>query len=164
MNSAEIVFNNLICVARADGEVESVESELIERYREALGLDVSQARRIARTRRLRLIRPDDEQILESESLAHLRMLVRVASADGEFHPAERRLIEEVAGSLGVGPLQLADVMVTSSRQVGVRRRLLLAKVLVGVVAIFAVGLAIWAAGEGGVMDFRVLVAKVSRRR
>lgn len=46
-------------------------------------------------------------------------------------------------------MQLADVMVTSSRQVGVRRRLLLAKVLVGVVAIFAVGLAIWAAGEGG---------------
>jgi S1-C subfamily serine protease/tellurite resistance protein len=148
MKSAEVVFNNLICVARADGKTEEVEKRLIEEYRHALGLGLREARAIGRRKNLRLIGPKEGEVSTGESVAHLRMLIRVASADGEMERGERRLIEKVAESLGVGPLELADLMVAIGGDATTRQRVKLAKVLVGCVALMAVGLAIWAATAG----------------
>ncbi|MEZ6197937.1 MAG: trypsin-like peptidase domain-containing protein [Planctomycetota bacterium] len=147
MDAKEVVFNNLVCVARADGETEGAELELIERYREALKLDGRRAKEILRSPESRLRWPEGEGT-GGESLAHLQMLVRVAAADGIVCGRERKLIERVAESLGVGELQIAEMIVASSGQAGTRRRLRTAKIVGISVAVVAVGLAFWAAGEG----------------
>ncbi len=148
MNGAEAVFTNLVCVARADRALGDDEARLLESYRRALGLRSGAARAILGRRMLEPIHPEEARVFESESLAHLRMLIRLASADGDVAHRERALIEKVARSLGIGPLHLADLEVESAGQVRTRRKLRLAKII-GVAAILvAVVAGLWAARAG----------------
>jgi len=152
MTLEEATFLHLVVLARCDGAICGHEDELLERYRDALGLSRGFARRIL-----------THEDLEAPDLGRFRarfderkhlvvMMVRVAHHDGAIDAAEERILREVAGELGIGPVAFADLVVEVAqraehrhslhrwRRAGSRHRLALtgAFLILAAVLLFAV--------------------------
>lgn len=139
---------NLVALALADGEVSADERRLLERYREALDVSTNQAERIERE--LGSKPPTFKIIGEAGERAHvLKLMLRVALADGKLSSRERARLERVASAMRVGPAQFAELRVSAEndhrheRRSIRNRRLGMAAVAAAVVA----AVAVWARDE-----------------
>ena len=116
--AVQAAYRLLVSMARADARVNSAERAILERYVSALGVrsDVDHATQGG---------PDgiDLSAIPSTERVHvLRMLFRVAFADGTCSEVEAALLERIANAMGLTRLQFADVQVSTERQVQHRRR------------------------------------------
>ena len=109
----------LVSMARADARVNSAERAILERYVSALGVrsDVDHAMTQGGPDAI-----DLSAIPSTERVHVLRMLFRVAFADGTCSEVEAALLERIANAMGLTRLQFADVQVSIERQVQHRRR------------------------------------------
>lgn len=108
MGIHEAAFINLIRVAAADGEISASERRVLERYRRALRLPRSYLKK-GRWRKVGC--PSTFTESTPERIHVLRSMVRVAVADGVIDPHERKLLDEVAKALEIGPIEFADIVV-----------------------------------------------------
>jgi len=109
MNAALVAYRTLVELARADGEVSDEERSLLERYRQALGLEKETA---DLTELEPTPGPTPSRSFSPEQSIHvLKMMIRVAHADGIFRDRERRRMEEVARRLGIGRVRYAEIVV-----------------------------------------------------
>lgn len=157
-------YRLLVAIAKSDGEIGEDEEVLLARYHRVLGLPDEVEDPDAED-------PDaSDPLLEetrvwsaasSQERVHLvRMLTRVACADGEIDRRERRMLERVSDALGLSRMEFAGILVAAEdevhrhRRVRARRRLWAAGVsavaIVGAVALsWALGLG---SGPGAVVE------------
>jgi S1-C subfamily serine protease/uncharacterized tellurite resistance protein B-like protein len=114
-----LVLHLLLEVARSDATITADERTILERYRRALGVR-AEAEPISIETGLGEL--DLRAIGMSERVHVLRMMLRVAHADGKCSAAELALLRRLAGMMGLSPVQFADVHVSVERQVRHRRR------------------------------------------
>ena len=112
MEIALAAYTKLVALAAADGEISAEERELLERYRERLGLEPD-AVPLPRAPRIQPIQVPEELLscTPAESAQIVRMLAKVALVDGPLNGREHRRLERVAEELGIGRTQLAGIVV-----------------------------------------------------
>lgn len=143
MQSGLDAYWNLVAVALTDGVISADERRLLERYREALDVSTNQAERIEREL---VAKPASFKIAgDAGERAHmLKLMLRVALADGVLSSRERSRLERVASAMRVGPAQFAELRVSAEndhrheRRAIRNRRLGLAAVAAAAVAAVAV--------------------------
>lgn len=131
-------LTQLVAIARADGEITREESVLIDRYRRALGVSECALRMTLEQAELTPLSSDEIQGSDPERVAAIKMMVRVAFADGVLCRRERLRLERVAVSLQVQPLQFADLLVAVEEEIFHRKRT--RRLLLGVAGSLVVGL------------------------
>jgi len=109
MQAALVAYRTLVDLARVDGRISEDERRLLDRYRVALGLE-------EQTARLAELEPGAEppragDLSPAQSVHVLKMMIRVAHADGTISERERRRLEEVADRLGIGRVKYAGILV-----------------------------------------------------
>ena len=120
MELAEAALSNLVHVARLDGRVCRDESDLIARYGAALDLSPGAIGRLKRVRQPELVSPSELTGTRDERRHVLKMMVRVACADGRMTRPERRALRRVAKTLSIGRFEFADLAIHVHRQAGLR--------------------------------------------
>ena len=146
MDAARAAYWNLISLARTDGPINDSERYILDRYRSALGLFEGDTLPI-QAEALREKAGATRVAGSPEERKHvLRMMARVAWADGALTPAERRRLERLAVALDIGPVEYADLLVTvqqeilgprrAARRVGLR--------IASLVLVLGVAAALWA--------------------
>lgn len=143
MRVAKAALLNLVHLARSDGEMTADEIETIRGYGQALGLRPREIARILALRRTGVVCPSQFTQSHYERIHVIRMLARVAHADGVLSCAERGILQRVAESLEIGPLEFADILVTLDHHSDTRQGLNTAR-LAGLIAAPCVLLLIWA--------------------
>ncbi len=146
MEAALAAYRKLCSLARADGDVCALEQRVLERYRRALGITKRKLRQP--------VDPDKRHlgahgaILGSpQECAHaMRMMARVAWANGELGPREKKLLLQVAETLGIGALQFADILTAAETEAAnrtiVHRRLKVGGSVIGAGLVLIGGLAL----------------------
>lgn len=133
---------NLVHVARIDGSLAVEETRMIYRYGRALGQRKRDVTRLLQRRRFEVVCPTEFAETDSECVHVVRMLTRVAHSDGTLCERERRRLEAVAATLGISPLEFADICVAVGHEMKTRRMLRTSHVI-AMFAIPLVGFAIW---------------------
>jgi len=134
--SAEIAFRLLLGLARVDGPQNAAEARLLERCREALGIDAARARELAPLASLaELSEYERPAELEREGEHVLELLMQVAAADG-FQPTELAWLEYERAAWGVprtsfAKLQLRAQQAARTERHEERRTLVLERILAG---------------------------------
>jgi S1-C subfamily serine protease len=124
MDLAETAFRRMWALAEADGEVTKDERKLLEQYRRALGL-TKEGHPASWNRRSKRIPTSDE------AADILRMMARVAAADGHICEKEHVRLKDLADSLEIGQLEVADILVGAERAVQHRHHLRKRLIMVG---------------------------------
>jgi uncharacterized tellurite resistance protein B-like protein len=109
MQAALVAYRTLVDLARVDGRISEEERELLDRYRVALGLEEETARLAELEPAAEPPRTDD--LTPAQSVHVLKMMIRVAHADGAITGRERSRLEEVADRLGIGRVKYAGILV-----------------------------------------------------
>jgi len=109
MQAALVAYRTLVDLARVDGRISEDERQLLDRYRVALGLEEETARLAELEPAAEPPRADD--LTPAQSVHVLKMMIRVAHADGAITGRERRRLEEVADRLGIGRVKYAGILV-----------------------------------------------------
>jgi len=109
----ELVWRVLTAVAESDSRITAEEQAILRRYRTALGVTAE-----ARPQPPSPGRPfpDLGDISIDERIHLLRMMFRVAFADGRCSDLELRLLRRVAGMMGLSGVQFADVQVAVEQE------------------------------------------------
>ena len=120
MDAALVAYRTLVELAQLDGRISDEERRLLERYREALGLE-------RETAGLAELEPHpatraSEAFTTEQSSPVLQMMIRVAVADNVLTDRERRRLEQVADRLGVGQVKYAEILVGIQQEVQRARR------------------------------------------
>ena len=130
-------YRKLVSLAKADGQITEGERRLLKQYRQALGLPDAYEPNTAPG-----VQPVPHS--EHESIHVLKMLARVAAADGRIRPREREWLEAIAGTLGVNRVHYAEIVVGVEHEVEHRRRMRIAAWAGGALAlVLLVVAAIW---------------------
>lgn len=114
-----VVWRVLAAVAESDARITAEERDILRRYRRALGV-----RAEARPEPPPAGRPalDLSDISMDERIHVLRMMFRVAFADGRCSELELLLLRRLAGMMGLSGVQFADVQVSVEQQARTERR------------------------------------------
>lgn len=142
MKLEEAAYINLLILARADGTVTGTELAALERHRKALGLSEEFAESLKEKTDLQILGSEEIKGKPSDRLQILKMMIRVAYADGKIADAERKLLKRVARSLGVGRLALRGLYLEIEREMGMRRKLRLSQITAAAVIVLA-ALIVW---------------------
>lgn len=110
MEASLAAFQNLCVLAGADGRVGQLERRVLQRYRRALHIRASAMRWVVEKD---LVTHDSISDSPEECAHILKMMVRVAYADGDLREEEKELLTQLAKTLGIGTLQLADILVSA---------------------------------------------------
>jgi S1-C subfamily serine protease len=142
MKLEEASFVNLVALAKADGLVSQSELSLLERYREALGLSEEFAKSTLAKDRLNTIGAKELKGKPGDRLHVLKMMIRVAYADGGISKQEKVLINRVARSFGIGRLAMRGLCWEIERELGIQRKLRISQA-VAVAAILVAAVIVW---------------------
>jgi len=123
MKIEEAAFMNLVALARADGLTSQAELAAIERHREALGLSKEFADEILQKDKLDALAAGEIKGKPGDRKQILKMMIRVAYADGGLSSREKRLLKRVALSFGLGRIELKGLFFEIEQELGVKRRL-----------------------------------------
>ena len=159
VKTALVAYRLMLEVVHVDGAPSRDESELLESYRRKLRIRKRKARRM-----LLMPRPDVSGCSEREREAVLRAATRAAYADGELTEREAEHLHEVAGWLGVGEVQLANMMRDAEHMAAGSRTHRAAgwRMVAVVAAIFLSGAALMVALRGDPADAAELRAVVEQ--
>ena len=100
MKIEEAAFINLAALARADGLTSQSELDVLERHREALGLSREFADGILGKDGLKALAAGEIKGKPGDRKHILKMMIRVACADGVLSSREKGLLRRVAQSFG----------------------------------------------------------------
>lgn len=142
MKPEEAAFINLVALARADGLVSPSEISLLEGYREALGVSVEFAEGVLKKEDLRALGSKEIKGKPSDRIQILKMMIRVAYADGLITSQEKKLLSRVAKSFGIGPIASRGLYWEIEREKGIRRKLRRSQIVAAVTIVVA-ALAVW---------------------
>ncbi|MBU0754042.1 MAG: TerB family tellurite resistance protein, partial [Planctomycetes bacterium] len=142
MKLEEAAFVNLVVLARADGLISSPENELLQKYREVLCISEKFARELSAKRDLKPIGTDEVKAKQTDRMQMLKMMIRVAYADGDLSQPEKRLIIRMALSFGVGRIALKGLFWEIERELGIKRKLRLSQI-VAVATVIVAAITIW---------------------
>jgi S1-C subfamily serine protease len=123
MKLEEAAFVALVGFAREDGVITQSERSLLDRYRETLGVPEEFAEKVLQGEDVPALDPEKIKGLPSDRVHILKMMIRVACADGVISRGERRLLKRVARSMGIGGLALRGLFWEIEQEQGVRKRL-----------------------------------------
>ncbi len=106
-DSSRFAYHELVQLARADGRIHETERRVLDRFAQHLGISVRKAKRYRRIcRRCVAEFPEDPQ----RQLTLLKMLARIAFADGTLQDSERRFFERLVDDFSVSRTCLAQVL------------------------------------------------------
>ena len=122
MSAARAAFCNLVYIAKVDRHISDAEVSLLRRYGAALDLPEVEVEELLEARRIQL--PDPAEFTETpqERQHLLRMLMRVALADGKLTGREKQRLKAVAQALQIRRLAFAEQLVAVRDEMGVRSR------------------------------------------
>lgn len=143
MELEQAAFINLVALARADGTLSSPELAMIERHREALGVSEEFAKEVLDDASLSPRGSSDVQGTQGDRLQVLKMMIRVAYADNDFTRQEKRLIDRLARSFGIGRLAINGLCLEIERELGIRRKLRLSQTALAVTVIVSAAIIIY---------------------
>ena len=106
------VYQLLVSIARSDSTVTSAERAILDRYRSALEIQ-SEIVPFRETDAPPAI--DLSVIPQAERVQVLRMMFRVAYADGSCNEMEMALLERIASAMGLSRVQFAGARVSIER-------------------------------------------------
>ena len=133
------VYQLLVSIARSDSTITSAERAILDRYRSALEIQSE----IVSFRETDAPPEIDLSVIpQEEGVQVLRMMFRVAYADGSCNQMEMALLERIASAMGLSRVQFAGVRVSIERRVRHRKRTRRFTVAAGVVVIASVILAV----------------------
>jgi uncharacterized membrane protein YebE (DUF533 family) len=138
----EASFVNLVALAKADGLVSQSERSLLDRYREALGVSEEFAESTLVKDKLDAVGSKELKGKPGDRMHVLKMMIRVAYADGGISKQEKILINRVARSFGIGRLAMRGLCWEIERELGIQRRLRISQA-VAVAAILVAAVIIW---------------------
>lgn len=105
--SSHFAFQELVLLARIDRRIGPEEQRTLDRFARHLGITSFKARRYLRVCRRRTL---DFPADPARQLDLLRMLARIAYADGELQEQEQRFFDALASDFGVSRTRLARVL------------------------------------------------------
>mgnify|MGYP006278079177 CR=1 FL=1 len=111
------LFKCAVLIARADGELSSIERDLLYSIAHRMRLAVAEAHRLME--HAEQIRPSEFQGTTEQAVAVLQSLYLCALADGVVHKAEQRMLRRIASSLGVEDAHVEMILSGSSRANGI---------------------------------------------
>jgi S1-C subfamily serine protease/uncharacterized tellurite resistance protein B-like protein len=153
VKAALAAYRSLIELARVDGTISDGERSLLQRYRNALGLQRETAKMIE-------LEPGTrgsvtEQFSAEDGTNVLKMMIRVAYADGVLDALERERLQCVARKLGTTQVEFAELLVEfeseltrGARHRRSRRRIVIAGIAVALV-VAVLGGYLWVRERGG---------------
>jgi uncharacterized tellurite resistance protein B-like protein len=120
MDPALVAYRTLVELAQVDGTISEEERLLLERYREALGLEKETAG-LAELEP-HLTEPFPDGITPEQSDHVLKMMIRVALADDTLTEIEQQRLKQVAERLGIGTVRYAEILVGIQQETRGSRR------------------------------------------
>ena len=142
MKLEEAAFINLVVMARADGVVTGSEEDMLEKYRESLGLTEEFAKGLLDRDDLRTVpmknlagKPEDRRQV-------LKMMIRIAHIDGRVSSRERQRVQRMANTFGFGKLALKALFLEIEQELGIRRRLRRSQLVAAVTIVVAAAI-VW---------------------
>ncbi len=132
-----VALANLVALAQVDGKVSVDEIALIERYRVALRLPENALDQVLDESLRAPLSSTQIEGSREERLSVMKMMIRVAFADGSFCPRERRRLERVSISLGIEPLTYADLLVEVESTLAQKKSTRRGLSIIGSLAVFS---------------------------
>jgi tellurite resistance protein len=111
------LFKSAVLIARADGELSSIERDLLYAVAHRMHLAVAETHRLIE--HAEQIRPSEFQGTTEQAVAVLQSLYLCALADGVVHKPEKRMLRRIASSLGVDDRQVEMILSGSTRASGI---------------------------------------------
>jgi|GEM_PF-2241051 len=142
MKPEEAAYVNLIVLARADRLVTDSEQSLLERCQEVLGVSEEFAEETKAKTDLECVGPNIIKGRPSDRLQILKMMIRVAYADGTIDPKERKLLNRCARSFGIGRIAVTGLFWEIQQELGIRRKLRISQIVAGAAVVVA-AVVIW---------------------
>ncbi len=142
MKLEEASYVNLVAIAKADGILSQSELTLLDRYREALGVSEEFAKETLAKEKLITIGSKELKGKPGDRMHILKMMIRVAYADGKISKREKVLLNRVARSFGTGRVALRVLCWEIERELGIRRKLRISQ-SVAVAMIIIAAVVIW---------------------